>query len=109
MPVVRPAQVLVNKFLVDKLLEASNLDEEDSFSLLDWSQFFPNSTAIQRVQHRLRDGSMLVRFANRAPTDYLFGNVPRELFRQWKRVQSPGKFYHRRIKNNYFAGGGLSA
>ena len=109
MPVVRPAQVLVNKFLVDKLIDAQELDDEDSFSLLDWSQFYPNSTAIRRVQHRLRDGSMLVRFQSTNTTDYLFGNVPRELFRQWKRVQSPGKFYHRRISGQYFAGGGLSA
>ena len=101
------AQALVNRLLVDTLISANELDDDDNFSLLSWSEFHPNSTAIARVQHRLRDGSMHVRFANRSPVDYLFANVPRELFKQWKRVKSPGRFYHRRIKNQFFAGGGL--
>ncbi len=109
MPIPGVASKLINAFMVDKLIDAAPLDDDDNFSLLSWSEFFPNSTAIRRVQHRLRDGSMHVRFAGTNSTDYLFGNVPRELFRQWKRVQSPGKFYHRRIKNQYFAGGGIDA
>ena len=102
---LRPAQELVSKWLIDSLVDPSALDDEDNFSVLSWSEFYPNSTAIRRVQHRLRDGMMHVMFQDRTPTDYLFGNVPRELFRQWKRVNSAGKFYHRRIKNQFFKGG----
>jgi len=106
---VRPAQQVIARQLVDALIGVGGGDgeDDDSFSLLSWSTFSPNSTAIQRVQHRLRNGDMTVRFQNKPGyPDYLYGNVPRELFKQWKRVQSPGKFYHRRIKNQFFHGGG---
>ena len=108
MPVIKAAQALANRTLVDLLIRANSndVDDDDNFSLLSWSEFHPNSTAIARVQHRLRDGTLLVRFANRSSTDYMFGNVPRELFRQWKRVRSAGRFYHRRIKGQFFTGGG---
>ena len=108
MPVAGAAQTLINRALVDSLINAVS-DGADNFAHLEWSEFFPNSTAIQRVQHKRRTGTLLVRFANRAPTDYMFGNVPRELYRQWKRVQSPGRFYHRRIKDQYFSSGAFES
>lgn len=76
---------------------------DDSNSILSWSVWnVPNSRAIQTVKHRLRDGQMTVRFRNKEMyPDYLFINVPRELFRQWKRVKSAGAFYHRRIAGRY--------
>ncbi len=90
-------------FLVKILADALTPDDDDGdeTSLLSWSVHSPaGSRAIVTVKHRLRDGMMTVRFTN-GPIDYMYLNVPRELFRQWKRVKSAGKFYHRRIKNQY--------
>lgn len=95
-----PIQALVARLLTDALTPEESSGDEDS--LLSWSVWHANSSAIQTVKHRLRDGQMTVRFTNREMyPDYLFINVPRELFRQWKRVKSAGAFYHRRIKNQY--------
>jgi hypothetical protein len=94
-------QGLVARLLADALTPEDQEDGEDN-SLLSWSVWHANSSAIQTVKHRLRDGMMTVRFTNREMyPDYLFMDVPRELFRQWKRVKSAGKFYHRRIKGQY--------
>lgn len=99
MPASKVSGVIL-KELVD-LLTPDESQEEDTNSLLDWSVWTPpRSSAIVQVKHRLRDGMMTVRFTG-GPTDYLFGSVPRDLFRQWKRVKSPGRFYHRRIKDQY--------
>jgi hypothetical protein len=88
--------------LADALTPDEDQGDEDSNSLLSWSVWNARSRAIQTVKHRLRDGQMTVRFRDKELyPDYLFINVPRELFKQWKRVKSAGKFYHRRIKNNY--------
>lgn len=98
----------VQGFIARALADALTPDEDqgggdDSNSLLSWSVWHSEtSSAIQTVKHRLRDGQMTVRFRNRELyPDYLFINVPRELFRQWKRVKSAGAFYHRRIKGRY--------
>lgn len=81
----------------EELLEAGTREN----SIVSWSRWAPGrSAAIVQVNHRLRDGMMTVRFTG-GPIDYLFWDVPRELFRQWKRVKSPGAFYHRRIKGRY--------
>lgn len=96
-------QAILARILADALLPDEDTLEpgEREHSLLDWSRWAPlRSSAIVQVSHRLRDGMMTVRFTN-GPVDYLFIDVPRELFRQWKRVRSPGKFYHRRIKGQY--------
>ena len=99
---VRPAQAFTSSLLVDSLLTDR---DDDDFSLLSWSTYIPNSSAIAAVRHRLRTGDMTVRFQNRPGSpEYFFSNVPRELYRQWKRVNSAGKFYHRRIKNQFFTG-----
>lgn len=93
-------QGIIARVLVDALTPEESSDEEDS--LLSWSVWNTHSRAIQTVKHRLRDGMMTVRFTNKYMyPDYLFMDVPRELFRQWKRVKSAGAFYHRRIKGNY--------
>ena len=96
-----PIQGLIARALVDALTPEE--DQGDDDSVLSWSVWnSPSSRAIQTVKHRLRDGQMTVRFRNREMyQDYLFINVPRELFRQWKRVKSAGAFYHRRIKGKY--------
>lgn len=96
-----PVQGFIARVLVDALTPDESQGEEDDDSLLSWSVWSPaGSSAIQTVKHRLRDGQMTVRFTNRPMyPDYLFVNVPRELFRQWKRVKSAGRFYHRRIKD----------
>lgn len=95
-----PIQGIILKELID-ILTPDESQEEDTNSLLDWSVWNPPySSAIVQVKHRLRDGMMTVRFTN-GPVDYLFMSVPRELFRQWKRVKSAGAFYHRRIKGQY--------
>lgn len=80
-----------------ELLEAGEREN----SMLSWSRWAPlGSTAIVQVSHHLRSGQMVVRFTG-GPVDYLYWDVPRELFRQWKRVKSAGAFYHRRIKGEY--------
>lgn len=112
-PVPLTAAGLIAASLADKLIlpseEGGEVDHENNWHLWSWSEWHPNSSAILRVQHRGHDGAMTVRFNNpKNRTDYYFSGVPRELFRQWKRVSSPGAFYHRRIKGRYFAGGGLS-
>jgi hypothetical protein len=97
-------EVLIARAIADLFTSDSEEDtDNDGFSLLDWSVWHPPaSSAIEVVKHRLRDGMMTVRFANRPLyPDYLFWNVPRELFRQWKRVKSAGAFYHRRIKGQF--------
>jgi hypothetical protein len=96
-----PIQGFIARALVDALTPDEDEGEEDS--ILSWSVWnAENSSAIQTVKHRLRDGNMTVRFKHREMyPDYLFINVPRELFRQWKRVKSAGRFYHRRIKGQY--------
>lgn len=96
-----PIQGIIARALTDAL--TPDEDQGDDDSILSWSVWnAPNSSAIQTVKHRLRDGNMTVRFKNREMyPDYLFIGVPRELFRQWKRVKSAGKFYHRRIKGAY--------
>lgn len=98
-----PAPILqgvLARVLADALTPDESQGEDDS--ILSWSVYNPTSRAIQTVKHRLRDGQMTVRFTNREMyPDYLFLNVPRELFRQWKRVKSAGRFYHRRIKDQY--------
>ena len=68
----------------------------------NWKVWRPSqgSSAIVQVKHRSKDGVMTVRFTG-GPVDYLYSGVPTELFRQWKRVRSAGKFYHRRIKGSY--------
>jgi hypothetical protein len=99
MPAPKISGVIL-KELAD-LLTPDESQEEGTNSLLDWSVWSPqSSSAIVQVKHRLRDGMMTVRFTG-GPIDYLFNGVPRELFRQWKRVKSPGGFYHRRIKGQY--------
>lgn len=95
--------ILIARRLADVLTPDVG-DEDDENSLLSWSVHnFPNSSAILVVKHRLRDGAMTVRFnkPGKAYPDYLYNDVPRELFRQWKRVKSAGGFYHRRIKGQY--------
>lgn len=95
-----PIQGIIARVLVDALTPEEESGEEDS--MLSWSVWEANSRAIQTVKHRLRDGMMTVRFRDRELyPDYLFINVPRELFHQWKRVKSAGAFYHRRIKGQY--------
>lgn len=102
-------QPIIQSVLVRAIADALIPDEDPleagarENSLLDWSKWAPErSSAIRQVNHRLRDGMMTVRFNKpQAYPDYLFVNVPRELFKQWKRVVSPGKFYHRRIKGQY--------
>jgi hypothetical protein len=98
--VPNPIAGIILKELADLLLPDESQDE-DRNSLLDWSVWHPPaSSAIVQVKHRLRDGMMTVRFTN-GPVDYMFMDVPRELFRQWKRVKSAGAFYHRRIRGQY--------
>jgi hypothetical protein len=96
-----PIQGIIARVVADALTPDEDNGDEDS--VLSWSVWnAPNSSAIQTVKHRLRDGNMTVRFKNREMyPDYLFISVPRELFRQWKRVKSAGRFYHRRIKGSY--------
>jgi len=93
--------VLIARLLADVLTPDET--EGEANERLDWAVHnFPASSAIQTVKHRLRDGNMLVRFKGRPGyPDYLFINVPRELFHQWRRVRSAGRFYHRRIKGAY--------
>ena len=103
---VTPYQRVVAQILVDILTPDVDDDVEAgdrSYNPAGWSAWAPaRSSAISQVKHKLRTGEMLVRFNKRGSyPDYLFMNVPRELFRQWKRVQSPGRFYHRRIKDRY--------
>ena len=94
-----PLLTVVAKSIIDALTPDDD-EEGDDGSLL-WSVYEPPaSTAIRRVKHRLVDGTLTVEFNKaKAYPAYLFINVPRELFRQWKRVKSAGKFYHRRIKD----------
>ena len=96
-----PVQGFIARALVDAL--TPDEDQGDDDSVLSWSVYNPpGSRAIQTVKHRLRDGQMTVRFKHREMyPDYLFINVPRELFHQWKRVKSAGAFYHRRISGQY--------
>ncbi len=99
-------QALIAQIRVDLLTPDIDDDVEPgarSFNPAGWSAWAPaRSTAIRQVKHRLRDGMMTIRFnKNGLYPDYLYASVPRELFRQWKRVQSPGRFYHRRIKGRY--------
>jgi len=92
-------QLLIHRKIVDYMMPGESTGDDDETA--DWSVYDPPaSRAIVEVKHRLKDGLMTVRFRN-GPIDYLFLDVPRELFRQWKRVGSAGKFYHRRIKNNF--------
>jgi hypothetical protein len=87
---------IILKELVDLLTPEESLEDGSAY---DWSVWEPPaSSAIVRVKHRLRDGMMTVRFTG-GPVDYLYYGVPRELFRQWKRVKSAGRFYHRRVKD----------
>lgn len=100
MPLGPVVQGLIARALADAL--TPDEDEGGDDSMLSWSVHNFQSRAIQTVKHRLRDGQMTVRFTDRAMyPDYLFINVPRELFHQWKRVKSAGAFYHRRIKGQY--------
>ena len=103
MPIAPVAQGLLARALANALTPAQSQGGDDDDSMLSWSVWdVPYSRAIQTVKHRLRDGQLTVRFRNRQMfPDYLFINVPRELFRQWKRVKSAGAFYHRRIKGQY--------
>lgn len=96
-----PIQGFIARALTDALTPDESQGEENS--ILSWSVYSPpQSSAIETVKHRLRDGQLTVRFKNKAMyPDYLFINVPRELFKQWKRVKSAGAFYHRRIKGRY--------
>ena len=96
-----PVQGFIARALVDALTPDEDQGGDDS--LLSWSVYNPpQSSAIETIKHRLRDGQLTVRFKNRHTyPDYLFINVPRELYRQWKRVKSAGAFYHRRIKGRY--------
>jgi hypothetical protein len=99
------AQTILARAVADALLPDDDISllepGEREHSMLSWSRWAPSgSTAIVQVSHRLRDGMMTVRFTN-GPVDYLFWDVDRELFRQWKRVRSAGAFYHRRIKGRY--------
>jgi hypothetical protein len=95
-----PDQSYIARLITDTLLPEGSEADDDS---QDWSVWNPpRSSAIAQVKHRLKDGQMTVRFVSRhTHPDYLFINVPRELFRQWKRVKSAGAFYHRRIKGSY--------
>lgn len=98
---------LIARILTDTLLPGASQgggdDDDGGNDRDDWTVWdVPSSRAIQTVKHRLRDGMMTVRFRDRELyPDYLFMGVPRELWYQWKRVQSAGKFYHRRIKGQY--------
>lgn len=98
-------QGLIARVLTDALTPDAEDDRDASgrfTETMNWGVWEANSRAIQTVKHRLRDGMMTVRFRDRhLYPDYLFINVPRELFRQWKRVKSAGAFYHRRIKGQY--------
>lgn len=93
-------QSYIARLITDNLLPEGSEADDDS---QDWSTWSPGrSSAIQQVKHRLKDGQMTVRFINRPMSpDYLFIGVPRELFRQWKRVKSAGGFYHRRISGAF--------
>ena len=96
-------QDIITGLIARRLADALTPDDEEEAGRLDWSIWSPQgSTAIETVKHKLKDGTMTVRFKNRAMyPDYLFWGVPRELFKQWKRVRSAGRFYHRRIKGSY--------
>lgn len=88
-------QAIINSRLVDVLTP-----DQDEGSWKVWNK--GGSRAIAQFKHRSRDGMMTVRFANRQGSpDYLFIGVPIELYQQWRKVKSKGKFYHRRIKNNF--------
>jgi hypothetical protein len=92
-------QKIIARILVDALTpeESDGEDDEDSA----WSVWDPpSSSAIAQVKHRLRDGMMTVRFRKtKFYPDYLFLDVPRVVFRDWKRRKSAGGYYHRQIKN----------
>ena len=100
MPVNVWRHLLISRVLADALIPGDDTGEDTS---KDWAVWEPaGSRAIERVRYRRRDGMMTVRFRNRAMyPDYLFWNVPPEIFAQWKRVKSAGSFYHRRISGVY--------
>ena len=92
---------LLRRELADALLGGGD-DGGDDGSLL-WSEYKPiGSTAISLVRHRLYDGNMVVRFKKTGfYPDYRFIDVPRAVFRDWKRSMSPGRYYHANVKNQY--------
>jgi hypothetical protein len=73
--------------------------DEGSWKVAD----FPRSSAISQIKHRSKDGMLTVRFnkIGQFYPDYLFIGVPVDIWNQWKRVGSKGRFYHRRIKGQY--------
>ena len=91
----------LSRRLADALTGGGDAGGEDGG--LFWSEYKPiGSTAIFLVKHRLRDGNMTVRFKKTGLyPDYLFPDVPRGVFRDWKRSMSPGRYYHANVKNQY--------
>jgi len=105
MPAPNIVSGILLRAIADALIPDDGLIEVGTreHSMVSWSKWAPpSSSAIRQVNHNLRTSELTIRFNKPAPyPDYLFVNVPRELFRQWKRVRSPGKFYHRRIKGDF--------
>ena len=95
-----PRHLLLARAIADALIPSR--DEQGRFTK-SWDVWEPPaSRAIERVRYRRQDGTMTVRFRNRPlHPDYLFWNVPPEIFQQWKRVKSAGAFYHRRVSGVY--------
>lgn len=70
-----------------------------SQSDLDW--MYPDSTSIHKAAYHHKDGVLLIFFKSNKTLGYVYGGVPPIVWRDFKKADSKGTFFHFHIKGAY--------
>lgn len=62
---------------------------------------YPDSTAISMASYHQRDSVLLIYYVSKPDKGYIFGNVPRNVWEEFKESSSKGSYYNERIKGHY--------
>ena len=67
----------------------------------DLDMLYPDSTAISMASYHQRDGVLLIYYVSKPDKGYIFGNVPRSVWEEFKSSSSKGSYFNERIKGRY--------
>jgi len=66
---------------------------------LEW--MYPTSTLVLKAAYHSNDEVMIIYFLRRPNNGYIYGEVPRRIWAEFKNVPSKGKYYRSNIKGHY--------
>jgi hypothetical protein len=61
----------------------------------------PDSTAISKASYHHRDEVLLIYYVSKPGKGYIFGNIPRSVWEEFKSSSSKGSYFNERIKGRY--------